>query len=114
AHRQGRLVGLLVTRMVAGRGELVDWLWDARAAEPGRSQIITALFARAAEDLARQGATTVWTRTLGAPGEQAAVRLVMRRRKERDTVAITTSSPGRLAALTSAQWFLSLGDSDDD
>ncbi|HEY0705191.1 MAG TPA: hypothetical protein VGG33_00235, partial [Polyangia bacterium] len=107
AHRQGRLVGLLVTRMVAGRGELVDWLWDARAAEPGRSQIITALFARAAEDLARQGATTVWTRTLGAPGEEAAVRLVMRRRKERDTVAINTSSPGRLAALTSARWFLS-------
>jgi hypothetical protein len=114
ARRRGRLVGLLVARMVAGRGELVDWLWDARLTEPWRSQVIVALFARAAESLASEGATTVWTRTLGAPGEDAAVRLTMRRRKERDTVAVHAQTPGRLAALTSARWFLSLGDSDDD
>lgn len=114
AYRKGRLVGLLVVRMVAGRGELVDWMWDARLEQPWRARIIPALFARAAERLAREGATTVWMRTLGAPGEVAASRLGMRPRKERDTVALVTRTPGRLAALSGARWFLSLGDSDDD
>jgi hypothetical protein len=114
ARRLGRLAGLLVTRNVGGRGELVDWIWDERLPEAERTQVLSALFARAIEHLARGEASTVWTRTVGLPGERAAAWAGMRRRTERDTVAITAQSPGRVAALASARWFLTLGDSDDD
>ncbi len=114
ARRRGKLVGLLVSRSVAERGELVDWMWDADQPESERIRVLCALFASAIDHLARQGAVTVWLRTLGSPGEAAASRVGMRQRQERDTVAFAAREPGRARELGQARWFLTLGDSDDD
>lgn len=114
ARREGRVVGLLVGRTLERRGELVDWLWDAGAPEPQRSENLRALFRHAIEELAEDTVLTVWTRTLGSFGEQIAADCGLALRQDRDTVAVQARSPARRAQLLSARWFLTLGDSDDD
>lgn len=114
ARRAGALGGLLITRTVKGRGELVDWLWDAAAPEPERSQLLTALFLHGIAQLAPEGVATAWTRTLDPFSEGIAARAGMRLRPDRDTVGVYAHEPGRQAQLAGARWFLTLGDSDDD
>jgi hypothetical protein len=114
ARRDGKLQGLLITRAVKGRGELVDWLWDATAPEQERSLLLTALFLHGIAQLATSGVTMAWTRTLDPFSEQIAARVGLRRRPDRDTVGVYAHAPARQEQLGGARWFLTLGDSDDD
>jgi hypothetical protein len=114
ARREGQLRGLLITRAVEDRGELVDWLWDATAPEQDRLELLTALFLHGIAHLAPTGVTMAWTRTLDPFSEQIAARAGMRLRPDRDTVGVYAHSPARQEQLASARWFLTLGDSDDD
>lgn len=110
----GQLRGLLVTRAVLRRGELVDWLWDAGAPESEKVQLLTALFLHGIAHLAPEGVLTAWTRTLDPFSEQVAARAGLRLRPDRDTVAVYAHSAARQLQLEQARWFLTLGDSDDD
>jgi hypothetical protein len=114
ARRDGKLRGLLITRAVKDRGELVDWLWDATAPEPERSALLTALFLHGIAHLAPSGVAMAWTRTLDSFSEEVAARSGLRLRPDRDTVGMYAHSPARQEQLAGARWFLTLGDSDDD